>query len=94
MPEKRLPAGTWVYLKNLAPETTEQDIVEYFGAMGLELTTDGISMRQYFNGSTAVISIPKAAVTTLVQWALQEQALNGKQPVVEPYQSRFDGARQ
>ena len=84
IPQGKLKPGTWIFVGNLTPETTEETLSEYFCGCGLSISPEDISLRNRGFCCTALVRVPAAVVVMLVEWALNGRLLDGRLPRINP----------
>lgn len=77
---KNLQPGIWISLYDLAPETTEQDLI---GAIetrtGIALAEDQIDIKNYHSqASGAIISFTKDQIAAFLSWAFHEDMIQDR----------------
>lgn len=89
-----LPRGTWLYFGNISADTTEESLAKLLYDSGLDISPEHISVQIYRNGLAggAIVSVPPAAVASLVNLAINQQTLGGK-PVLATVHARKNPLR-
>ena len=73
--QKRLPIGTFIYLRGVPPTATDIEVAEYFAQYLPGITAADVSVRNYEHVSSAVISLPSVAAVALLRWVFSEAPL-------------------
>lgn len=84
---KKLPSGVWLFIRQLAPETTDQDLSEFFHQLGFDIPVDRCSVKEFGNYATGMISVHNnqlpEQLSCLFTWAATGKQLNGREVKVE-----------
>jgi len=75
-----LPRGKYLRISNLAPNTTEEQLDEFFRAHGIDCGPDCFSVKELSGGHTgAIFSAPDELLPALIKWALAGDEFQGRQ---------------
>lgn len=82
---KKLPSGPWIYIDVLPLGTTEEEVSSFMAERGMAIPVENISIKDYENRTTAVLSVPHNVVAQLVNWAIDGSKIGKKQVVVQKF---------
>lgn len=88
---KRLPSGSWISFRGLAPETSEQDLSDLIAARtGVVVPVEHIAVNEYHgNAAGAIVSFSNEHLRDILRWALQDETLHDRPlQVVTPERAR------
>ena len=76
------PKGSvWLTIKNLPPDTVEENLTEFLRDAGLDIIAQHVSVmpsKLAHRNTAAIIAIPKAEIARLVTWLLSDKLLGGQ----------------
>ena len=77
---KKLPGGSWLTFRHLHPDTTDADVQNLIlERTGVEIPYECIEVTTYQGEArTAIVSLDRHAVCSLLQWALTDDRLRGR----------------
>ena len=76
---KPIPHGAWFRMA-VAPQTTEEQIVQAFCRAGIQLTPEQICIREFENNTRgAIVSFNHNTICAVLQSRVQGVSLNGKE---------------
>ena len=95
MAELNIPPGTWFYIRELPPDTTNAEIAEWFCAAGVPVSEDCVAFRndtQY--GCTAVVSVDRETVRDVIRWCLDQRPFRcGRRLPIQLFGTNKSGKR-
>lgn len=77
---KQLPPGTWLYIRSLPIETTEETLSQFLWEHGMDVPPEAISLKpseRRADEQSAIISVPNATLLALVVWVVNNDKLHG-----------------
>lgn len=74
---KQLAPGSFVFVRNLPEDATEEAVSEYFREFIPTLGIDRVSVRNYVGVSSAVLSIGNQEAVHLLRWAFENACFPG-----------------
>jgi len=84
-PASELPRGTWMYVRNLPVDCTDERLSELFVSLGVNIPPENVSIKQnHKTGATAIVCITRDILADTLNWILSQSSMNGRPVVVEP----------
>ena len=83
---KTLPNGEWIHFANLPPHTTGESFAVWLRQLGLEVDSRHISVKEYCNCCTAVLSLPHEEISVLLNWLINGAQFEGCTVSAAPHQ--------
>jgi hypothetical protein len=85
--EIKIPAGTWLRIRGLDYGTSAREISEHLSDCGLDIPESYISVREFKDGCTAIISITRELQCELFRWVACSKEFQNRELEIELFQS-------